>query len=800
MAQRRPHLAAAPPAGFSVYQVGLGLACTEYKGFPLNISGVASAEGGTAPCTQSDSSQRATNTNPRSQRKCFRISGLPSTWSETDLLDALHAIDPSLTRHDSRPSVYPACYSSTQTALLHLDPYIEHLHSNLYLHVPESNTRAAAHLTIDSHFHNLTPLNDPSGDVVADVIAVTGLAGHAFGSWRNRETHQMWLKDLLPHDVQNIRVMTYGYDSRLVSQSKAEKRLLDHQRRFIQDIENARSLVKKARPIIFIGHSLGGILILQALIESRRNPSHRHILDATYSIIFFGTPHQGMRTYDLEEMVDSESGSYETSRHNLLRQLREGSEFLETQKEELNYLWKEYKPNILSFYETVATPTVEMSESGSYGRDGKESEMVKRFSAQLYIPTEQRIPVEENHTNMVKFASAEDRTYRTVIRYLQGWVDGIIDSYANAIKIQNLHKTQEYTYCRKSLKPSDYESYREELWLRRHENTCTWILDDHRFRSWAKKDGQAILWISGDPGCGKSVLSSFLTKVITNGETNQPCMVYFFCDDKDERLRTAYAILVNLLTQLLDQVPDFIAHFLAEPEYITNKEKTSWTFGMLWRVFERIINNIHTGQVYILIDALDECEEESRLKLLNQLQYLLHRPATTLSIKIILTSRPHIPVTLYLTNVIKLPLAAENLHNDITAFVKTELGRLPQFSGSLGKEVRQALIAGANGMFLWVYLILEDLKKSTNTTPRAIRNALKLLPPNLPSIYINILSKIRTEDHKTAQKILQWVVWVLRPLTLQELTIAIAILPEHTSMSSMQDDMHTDMRKVLRLI
>jgi hypothetical protein len=55
--------------------------------------------------------------------------------------------------------------------------------------------------------------------------------------------------------------------------------------------------------------------------------------------------------------------------------------------------------------------------------------MVKRFSAQLYIPTEERIPVARNHINMVKFASAEDETYQTVARYLTGWVKSITESY-----------------------------------------------------------------------------------------------------------------------------------------------------------------------------------------------------------------------------------------------------------------------------------------------------------------------------------------------------------------------------------
>ena len=204
--------------------------------------------------------------------------------------------------------------------------------------------------------------------------------------------------------------------------------------------------------------------------------------------------------------------------------------------------------------------------------------------------------------------------------------------------------------------------------------------------------------------------------------------------------------------------------------------------------------------VYLTI--IDECEEESRTKLLNQLKHLLHDSITTKRpIKIIITSRPHIPVTSYLADVIKLSLAAENLKDDITAFVSASVHTQLQFTGKLGDEVRQALIHGANGMFLWVSLILDDLEHSTNTTPRAIRERLQTLPSDIAGVYTNILRKIRTEDLQTAKSILQWVVWAVRPLNLQELIIAIAIRPElHASMSSMEDDMHTDLRQVLRLI
>ena len=46
------------------------------------------------------------------------------------------------------------------------------------------------------------------------IIAVTGLAGHAYGSWAHSD-QKMWLRDYLPKDVPNARVLTYGYPSQL---------------------------------------------------------------------------------------------------------------------------------------------------------------------------------------------------------------------------------------------------------------------------------------------------------------------------------------------------------------------------------------------------------------------------------------------------------------------------------------------------------------------------------------------------------------------------------------------------------
>ena len=51
------------------------------------------------------------------------------------------------------------------------------------------------------------------------IIAVTGLAGHGYGSWKERGGDFMWLRDALPSDMPNARVMTFGYISRLQGSS-----------------------------------------------------------------------------------------------------------------------------------------------------------------------------------------------------------------------------------------------------------------------------------------------------------------------------------------------------------------------------------------------------------------------------------------------------------------------------------------------------------------------------------------------------------------------------------------------------
>lgn len=99
------------------------------------------------------------------------------------------------------------------------------------------------------------------------IIAISGLGGHAFGSFKERGGEHMWLRDALPYDLNgNIsrigvaRVMVYGYDSSLPL-SKSFQGLDDLARSLYNSLKNVWGDSPKVRPTVFVAHSLGGLIV-----------------------------------------------------------------------------------------------------------------------------------------------------------------------------------------------------------------------------------------------------------------------------------------------------------------------------------------------------------------------------------------------------------------------------------------------------------------------------------------------------------------------------------------------------------
>jgi triacylglycerol esterase/lipase EstA (alpha/beta hydrolase family) len=116
---------------------------------------------------------------------------------------------------------------------------------------------------------------------------------HAGDTWRRPSGLQgrLWLRDDLPQHVPETRIFLYEYNSTAVY-GKDRDTFIGKANELLEAIRIERDDME-SRPILFLGHSMGGLLIKQALINAYNNPKYTPIKDATTGLAFFATPHHG---------------------------------------------------------------------------------------------------------------------------------------------------------------------------------------------------------------------------------------------------------------------------------------------------------------------------------------------------------------------------------------------------------------------------------------------------------------------------------------------------------------------------
>ncbi|KAF8538250.1 hypothetical protein BDD12DRAFT_928675 [Trichophaea hybrida] len=505
----------------------------------------------------------------------------------------------------------------------------------------------------------------------------------------------------------------------------------------------------------------------QALIQSKSRSDHKQILDSTGAIFFFGTPHNGLRTAELEAMVEDLSGGVETARLTLLKQLRENSEFLETQRDALDDIWPGRK--IISFYEVEKTPVVQKSTAQTYQRSGELVEMVKKISAQLYMQDEHRIPVERNHTELVKFPTRVDSTYQTVVYYLKECLEEISgdskpsESQKKLIEALNAPKVDAF------------------LWNIENaaKGTFTWFLEEQTYRSGNTAKEPSSLLIIGAPGQGKTVLSKFLLQHPRREKQHNVMIIYFFCSDRDDSLKTVNSLLRSLVAQLLCGSPQI--RKILKP-YEQDPAKAAESDYILWEMFQTAVTASSHHAIYCLLDGLDELEKYSngneREKLLDRLKDLLVAQTDAVHprrsiLKFLGTSRQIPEIVNKLQGLTRFVLNAHQ--GDLKIFVNQRILDLPKnFGKDLREHAGRLLLDETKGtFFLWVSIVVKRFEKIDFPTVASLKKTIEESSTDLDILYNDLFRQIN-QLSEFAQKVVVWVVYSKRPLTLRELEAALA--------------------------
>ncbi|KAF3139826.1 hypothetical protein TWF703_003404 [Orbilia oligospora] len=538
---------------------------------------------------------------------------------------------------------------------------------------------------IDTEFYGLTqlfPVNP--NDVKIDIVAISGLNSHAFGSWTScsgvPENDKMWLSDFISKDeiLKDSRVMTFGYDIKY--RSKKQMWIEDHGDSFLTELDKARKTPKERdRPLVIIGHGFGGTIVTHAYVRSSEKTELEHIYNSITDIFLFGVPFQGINLDDVRSMVEEISDptgqgekmieyiAYETSRHTTI---------LDVFKNRI----KERETRIFSFFETEKTPKVVKKYAGS------------------------------------------------------GKVRGRPDPKFSHPALRELHITDP------RLDKERIESTKGGLF----DDSYKWILGNPDFKKWRNDDQYHILWISGDPGKGKTMLLCGIVNELKrdNSAADGFYLSYFFCQGTDARINNATAVLRGLIFSLILQEESLGSHIQQIYDQVGQgafEGINSWF--RLSKVFGAILSDLirePTNTVYLIIDALDECVSDLE-KLLNLILNLVSRA--------------------------------------VEAYIGDQVLKLwpSERDEEFRNQVCKQLIKQADGTFLWVSLVVKDLEELQGAYQykKTVLKKLGEIPSGLPQLYGLMMQKIKSlrgENPRLCLIILSTMAIAYRPLQLAELT------------------------------
>jgi hypothetical protein len=248
------------------------------------------------------------------------------------------------------------------------------------------------------------------------------------------------------------------------------------------------------------------------------------------------------------------------------------------------------------------------------------------------------------------------------------------------------------------------------------DGSYIWILSHSDFIDWRDGGKTPLLWIKGDPGKGKTMLLIGVIKELEKSPLDSGLLSHFFCQANEPKLNNVTAVLRGLIYQLLVQQQPLISHVCRKYDEAGPKLfEGNNAFFALSNIFTNMLQDPSLKRMYLIVDALDECESE-----LSQFLDLIVRSASHSSSRVqwLVSSRPRLDIEQRLRlgkDRIELDLE-KNVQNHVSYAVNayinhkvSELAQLKQYNSKLQDDVRSYLQVNADGTFLWVALACKQL-------------------------------------------------------------------------------------------
>lgn len=615
----------------------------------------------------------------------------------------------------------------------------------------------------DSSSLGLHVLHEPQITTL-DIIFVHGLGGHSRKTWsKNHDPALFWPELWLPFEpgVSTARILTFGYDANWRGASRSVSNISDFAKELLFEMRFAKGrsgedLSLGSMPIIFVVHSMGGLVVKKAFLLGLHDENYSEMVSAISAIIFLSTPHRGS---NLAETLNRVLSASFQSPKSFISDLTKCSPAIE----ELNEQFRHHVPrlSIWSFYETLVT---------SIGP--KKMMVLEKESSVLGYPSEISRSLQADHHDVCKYSNPVDSNYISV--------RNAIASLAAMLHSDRVHNNRGDGDSEASVLehlarvcPSSEDDYNSILrnWV---PNTCTWVLNDPKIASWLEPDPEArILWYSAPPANGKSMIAAFMVNHLK--KLGLPCQFFFF-KHSDHSKRSIASCFKALTLQAAKDLSLFRRELSQNPSSNWGLDSGSDP-ALIWRnMFERTLGKTTNTTIYWVIDALDECESPKVL-----FECLRSIREASLPLRVLLLSRNTDAISAGIDRVsLRVPVERIEKHNqehnkeDIRLFVQQEM-RSMRGGTKFNEYLTEQLLARCEGNFLWTKLVLDEILRCH--TEEDIKEVLREVPDDMTELYRhmerNLISSARKSNKPLILALFQWTVCAQRPLNLKEMAQAL---------------------------
>ncbi|KAI1452162.1 hypothetical protein F4805DRAFT_463047 [Annulohypoxylon moriforme] len=280
-------------------------------------------------------------------------------------------------------------------------------------------------------------------DAKVDIVLVHGLNGDPEKTW-TAKNGVFWPAELLPTSLRDARanVLVYGYNADVYSKkhgsNPSDNFIYMHAQTLVTSLTHYRKdEMSSHNPIIWVCHSLGGILVKRALLYSNdlrasQHEDYRSIYVSTYGLIFLGTPHTGSDIAGWGTMLQGMSDAvvprtFFQSESVLLKTLKRDNETLQNINNHFLDIYQRFK--ILMAHENHKTDL-----------KGTRMLIVDAHSASPQLPGVTYYAIEATHSGMCKFESRNAPGYRTIATAIRDWVVDAPDVIATRWRVEEDEK------------------------------------------------------------------------------------------------------------------------------------------------------------------------------------------------------------------------------------------------------------------------------------------------------------------------------------------------------------------------